>query len=66
MVKTLFKSLKQQRYLRVNIFKFFLTVLVYSTIDDDKTLKVLRNKHKDSRSVEIFGISTTILDLKAF
>jgi hypothetical protein len=49
----------------VNTFNFFLTGHVYTIIDDDETATGPRNKHKDSRSVEIFGISTAILDLKA-
>jgi hypothetical protein len=47
-------------------FHVFLTVHVYSTAYDDKTLTVHSKLHKDSKYVESFGVSTTVFKLEAF
>jgi hypothetical protein len=50
----------------VNKFKFFLPVHDYSALDDDITLTVYRKSHKDYKSVEIVGVSTTVFVFEVF
>ncbi len=72
MVKTefhffvLFFKLKITKIFVFEYFPFFLTVHVYSTAYDDKTLTVHRKQHKDSKYVESFSVSTTVFELEAF
>jgi hypothetical protein len=44
----------------------FLTVYVYSDIEIDQILKSYRNQSVGSKSVEMFGLSLTVFELKAF
>ncbi len=61
-----FFKLKMAKIFEHEYFHVFLTVHVYSTAYDNKTLTVHRKFHKDNKYDESFGVSTTVFESEAF